>query len=153
MSARPDLRERIAAVLGARADLRATDFAAAIGLLNHEVSQIVLAAYCTDWPGPQDQLREMVVRRSWAMWGKAARAGSFNVDLNGRLADLVISEWYLSKPQRDKLARTARASELKVDYRRWRDQLEPHYEALLRWLDSELKDATRRLGLVLRRRT
>lgn len=158
---RPDLSEQISSRLsiksvfsddspGGLPTLTNEEFAGVIGSVGRPLHRILLGARFAEWPTERDQLKEIILRRSWESWREKHREGAFTVRLNLRVADLVMYEWVLPIETRNSIADTYRAKHLRIGYRRYRDQLREHHRDLIAWLDTETTNALQQLRRKLR---
>jgi hypothetical protein len=157
---RPDLLERFSRLgapsvirheIAGHNELHNVDFAAVIAMVEKPLHKILLSAAVADVK-EREQFREILRRRSWNLWRERGRAGSITLELSNRVAAGVFEEW-LVPLERRVLAESTLAKAMKVDYRRWRDQIGPHYHNLLRWADAETAEALRAAARKLRRQT
>jgi len=158
---RPGMAERLSTcfaihsgisdTLGGLPESTVADFDAAVGMLPSKLDQAVLGAGCGAWPGEWEVLREMVLRRSWHAWQDNGCTGNMNAPLNMRITDMVLDDWILSPQQRNRKSDAKRCHALKVDTRRYKNQLEKHCLYLLNWLDAVTRDALKQVQKQLRR--
>ena len=137
--------------LGGLPELTTADFSAAVGAVEGTLQRIVLGAKYGDWPQDRAQLREIVLRRSWAAWQEHKHDGNLNVPLNAKISDLVLSDWYLPLKQRKSVGNTARAKMLGVDPRRYNREIKSHHRDLVGWLDVVTSEALIKVKRLLRK--
>lgn len=158
---KPSLGERLAATLaphgglqralGGKVSFTPSDYAAAVGMIRNPLYQMILGARFAEWEFSGEQLRETTIRHSWSRWRDKHRQGNFTVQLNQRIAELAILEWRFSHDRRWKVSDNYRANNLGVGYRRFVNELRPHYLDLLGWLDVETSNAILELAKALRK--
>jgi len=108
--------------------------------MQNQLHRILLCARFAGWPQEQDQLRQMVLRHAWSRWLERHRVGNYSAELNQHVTDLALLEW--CSEDRSKINDTYRAKLLQIGYRRYADDLKPHYLDVLAWLDTETVNAT-----------
>lgn len=117
------------------------EFAGVLGSMRRPMYRILLGARYAGWRTELEQLKEIVLRRSWSAWREKHRQGSFTIKLNQRMADLTLYVWAIPIDDRPGIGDTYRASKLKVGYRRYRNELREHHLDLVAWLDVETANA------------
>lgn len=137
--------------LGGLPEFTTADFAAAVGTVKDTVQRIAIGAFYGNWQRDREQLREIVIRRSWSAWQENSNAGNLNVILNAKIADLVLADWYLPGKHRAKVGDTSRAKTLGVDPRRYKAQLKTHHLDLVCWLDMVIVEALIKVRKQLRK--
>jgi hypothetical protein len=136
--------------LGGIPELTDVDFAGVIGMLESNLQQIILGAKIGNWSADRYKLREIITRRSWDLWFKNHNESNINVVLNVRIADLVLSEYFLGMAQRKKLGDTRKAKKIRVGTRRYQTEIKSHQETLVAWLDAEERDGVNRVRRFLK---
>ena len=137
--------------LGGSPDFTTADFAAAVGSIEDTLQRIVVGARYGNWPSDREQLREIVVRRSWSSWRENHRDGNMSATLNIKIADLVLADWYLMAEYRRRIGDTTRAKRLGVDPRRYKTRLKTHHLDLVCWLDMVATEALIKVRKQLRK--
>lgn len=148
---KPDIGERLAVrlsphsgwseTLGGLPNLTASDFAAAVGMVSNTTHRLMLGARYGGWTTDRDQLREITLRHSWTRWLEKKRPGNMSAKLNVTLVDMALGEWCCRPDERAAISEAYRARELKVGYRRYKQDLHEHYGELIAWLDMETSNA------------
>lgn len=151
LSSRFSIHSSTGDTLGGIPECTNEDFSAAVGTLSNNLQKLVLGSKHGNWGLDRYQLREVITRRSWDLWRENHNETNINVVLNVRIANLVISTFYLTKNQRFHLGSTARARSLHVDPRRYNAELKSHCTQLVGWLDAVESEALKLVRKQLRR--
>ena len=151
LSSRFSVHASGADTLGGLPELTTADFAAALGLVRDNLQRIVLGAKFGEFEQDRAQLKEIVIRRSWIAWGEREDAGNLNAQLNSKIAELVLADWYLEIDHRKAVGDTSRAKTLRVDYRRFKAHFKHHHKELVSWLDAIEVEGLRQIRSKLRK--
>ena len=137
--------------LGGLPDNTNADFAALVGMVPDKLQQIILGAGPGQWPQERDQLREIILRRSWGMWQERKRDGNLNGPLNEKITDQVMVLWEMTDNERQGFSETRRARWLGIDPRRFKSQIKQHELDLVAWLDIVTGEAAASARRILRK--